>query len=166
MGRFKLCFIFDDTGDYKPVPYSRLMDGHERREEFADRYFIPLNGYLLEVSHEDYLDHYRTVNRQGYIRKEAKRAGEVSLQSISAPDDELSRELYEDVAEQVIADMMAVSLRDAIALLSDDEQCLIRMHYYDGQTERQCAEVFGVYPNAIHMRKKRILKKLKNILTG
>ena len=104
MGRIKLCFIFDETGDYKPVPHSRLMDGNERREEFADRYFIPLNGYLLEVSQEDYLEHYRSVNRKNYIRKEAKRVGEVSLQT-SAPDTEVSRELYEDVAEQVIEDL-------------------------------------------------------------
>jgi len=96
MGRIKLCFIFDGAGDYKPVPHSRLMDGDERREEFAGRYFIPLNGYLLEVSQQDYFEHYRSVNRKNYIRKEAKRAGEVSLQAYT-PDADVGLELYEDV---------------------------------------------------------------------
>ena len=63
MSKFKLCFIFDESGDYKPVPYSKLMINGERRDEFKDKYFLPLNGYLLEVSREDYLDHYKNVNR-------------------------------------------------------------------------------------------------------
>ena len=164
MGRFKLCFIFDEAGDYKPVPYSRLMEDGKRKDEFAGRYFIPLNGYLLEVSHEDYLDHYRIVNRQNYIQKETRRAGVVSLQAMAAPDDEISRELYVDVAEQVMEDIMAMNLHSAIALLDEDEQRLIRMHYFDGQTEQQCAEVFGVDQSTVHRRKKRALRKLKNIL--
>lgn len=164
MGRFKLCFLFDEAGDYKPVPYSKLMDGSERREEYANRYFIPLNGYLLEVSHEDYLDHYKTVNRREYVRKEAKRAGEVSLQAIAAPDDEIIRDIYEDVAEQVISEMMIESLHKAIDLLDDEDHQLIHLLYFDEQTQQHCSEVFGVDQSTINRRKKRILKKLKNIL--
>lgn len=164
MSKFKLCFIFDEAGDYKPVPYSKLMNGDERRKEFEDRYFIPLNGYLLEVTHEDYLDHYKTANRQGYLRKEAKRAGEISLQAMAFPDEEIIKDVYDDVAEQVISEMMILSLHNAITLLSEDEQQLIQLLYFEDQTERQCAEIFGVYRNAIHVRKIRILEKLKKIL--
>ena len=167
MSRFKLCFIFDEDGDYKPVPYSRLMDGNRRSDEFAGKYFIPVSGYLLEVSHEEYLDYYRYANRQCYVRKEAKRAGGVlSLQSMCASGDNISRELYADVAEQVMKDMMAVSLHDAIALLGENDRTLIQMLYFDGQTEQQCAEVFEVNQSTVNRRKKSALKKLKNILTA
>ena len=166
MGKFQLCFIFDESGDYKPVPYSKLMDGGERRPEYANRYFIPISGYLLEVSKEDYHDHYKAVNRKTYIRREAKRVGEVSLETVPTSELEGARELYADIVEQVIADMMVLSLHKAIDMLEDDDRLLIRMLYFEDQTERQCAEVFGVYRNAIHIRKKRILEKLREILAG
>lgn len=165
MSRFKLCFIFDEAGDYKPVPYSKLMDGNDRRPEYADRYFIPLNGYLLEVSHEDYLDHYKTANRQGYLRKEAKRAGEISLQAMEFNETDIVDEIYADVAEQVIEEMMKASLHKALVQLSEDEQRIIHLIYFEGQPERQCAEIIGVSRNAVHERKIRILKKLKNSLS-
>ena len=164
MSKFKLCFVFDESGDYKPVPYSKLMDNDERRDEFKDKYFLPLNGYLLEVSRDDYLDHYKNVNRREYIRKEAKRVGEISLQSMTSIDDESIRGLYEDVAEKVVTEMMNVFLHKAIAMLDDEDRLLIHMLYFDEQTVRHCAEIFGVYPNAIQARRKRILAALKNIL--
>ena len=55
-------------------------------------------------------------------------------------------------------------LHNAIAMLDDDDQMLIRMLYFDEQTVRHCAEIFGVYPNAIQARKKRILAAIKKIL--
>ena len=164
MSKFKLCFIFDGSGDYKPVPYTRLMDNGERRDEFKDKYFLPLNGYLLEVSREDYLNHYKNVNRQEYIKKEAKRVGQISLQSMTVLDDESIRCLYEDVAEKVITEMMNVYLHNAIAMLDSSEQLLIRLLYFDEQTEQHCAEIFGVNQSTINRRKTRVLEKLRNIL--
>jgi len=164
MSRFKLCFIFDENGDYKPVPYSKLMDGGKRRIEFENRYFIPLTGYLLEVTHEDYLEHYRIVNRQCYLRKESKRTGEVSLEAIISADSEIIRDVYNDVADQVITSMMAESLHSALALLSENERQIINMLYYDEQTEQHCADVFGVNQSTVSRWKQGILENLKNIL--
>ena len=164
MSKFKLCFIFDNSGDYKPVPYAKLMENGERRDEFKDKYFLPLNGYLLEVSRKDYLDHYKNVNRQEYIRKEAKRVGEISLQSMTGLDDEGIRCLYEDVAEKVITEMMNVYLHKAISMLDDEEQLLIRLLYFDEQTEQHCAEILGINQSTINRRKIRILEKLRKIL--
>jgi RNA polymerase sigma factor (sigma-70 family) len=164
MSKFKLCFILDNEGNYWPVPYSKLMDGKERKEEYADRYFLPLNGYLLEVSRDDYLDYYKNINRMGYIRNEARRAGEVSLDSFSTFDDAGFQGLYEDVVEIALSEIMIQHLHKAIALLDDNDQRLVKLLYFDEQTERQCAEIFGLSQHAIHSRKKRILKKLKNIL--
>ena len=55
-------------------------------------------------------------------------------------------------------------LRAALPLLTDKEQRLIRALYFEGMTERQYAEQEGVYRNAIHKRKVRILAKLKKLL--
>jgi len=159
MSKFKICFIFDKTGDYKPVPYAKLMESGRRRKEFEDKYFLPLNGYLLEVGREEYLDHYKAENRQKYLQREAQRVGEILLS-----DEQSIQSLYEDVAEQAVSNVMIENLHKAIALLDCDEQRLIRLIYFDEQTERQCAEIFEVPKSTLHKRKNSILKKLKNIL--
>lgn len=164
MSKFKLCFIFDEAGDYMPVPFSKLTDNGKRKEEFEDKYFLPLNGYLLEVSREDYLDHYKNVNRQEYIRKEAKRVGQISLQSMTSSGDEDIRSLYEDVAEKVITEMMNVCLHNAIKMLADDKRMLIRMLYFDEQTQQQCADVFGVKQSTINRRKNQALADIRSFL--
>jgi len=61
--------------------------------------------------------------------------------------------------------MMKTNLHDAIARLPDNEHRLIRMLYFDGQTEQQCAEVFGIDQSTVNRRKKRTLINLKNILS-
>jgi RNA polymerase sigma factor (sigma-70 family) len=152
MSKFKLCFIFDAEGNYWPIPYSKLMDGKQRREKYADKYFLPFTGYLLEVSREDYLDYYKNINRQRYIQREAYRSGEVSLDALDVFDDYGFQGLYEDVVEIALTEIMIQNLHKAIALLDDDEQRLIKLLYFDEQTERQCAEIFGLSKSAIYNR--------------
>lgn len=49
-------------------------------------------------------------------------------------------------------------------MLAPEEQALIRALFFEEKTERQYAEELGVYRNAVHVRKTRILKKLKKLL--
>ncbi|MCH5183712.1 MAG: hypothetical protein J1E00_06000 [Oscillospiraceae bacterium] len=69
-----------------------------------------------------------------------------------------------DVAVQTEQKMLLDKLRAVLPLLTDKEQRLIRALYFEGMTERQYAEQEGVYRNAIHKRKVRILAKLKKLL--
>lgn len=69
-----------------------------------------------------------------------------------------------DVAEQVIHKIMLDKLRNSLSLLSENEQRLIHALFFEGMTEREYAEKEGVYHNAIHKRKLRILAKLKKIM--
>ena len=48
--------------------------------------------------------------------------------------------------------------------ICDDEQTLIQAIYFDEMSERDYAKKTGVYRNAIHKKKVRILEKLKKIL--
>lgn len=60
--------------------------------------------------------------------------------------------------------MQLEQLYKALSLLSEDEQYLIRQLFFEERTERDLAEELKIYHNAVHKRKNRILKKLKNIL--
>jgi len=141
------------------------MEGDRHSPDFEKRFFIPISGFLLEVSHKDYLEHYRDKNRQDYLRKEALRVGEASLDAMIDMDAEIPGDMRDDVADSVIDSMMSDFLRTAITRLDEDEQALINMLCFDGQTESHCAEVLGVSLVTVYSRKKRVLQKLKKIFS-
>ena len=69
-----------------------------------------------------------------------------------------------NVQELVEQKLMMDKLRECISLLTDEEQELLRALFVVGLTEREYAQDQGVFHNAIHKRKERILKKLKKYL--
>jgi len=168
MKKYILCFVFDKAGGYRPIPYTELMeeDG-ARKPEYADRYFLPLHGYLMEVRHEDYLDHYRNERRQRYIREASSRLGIVSYNALDSEDllgEDILRDIFTNVEDSVITDILLDKLREALLDLEPEEHLIIRLIYFEGQTERQCAEVLELNSKTLHSRKKRILEKLKKII--
>ena len=70
----------------------------------------------------------------------------------------------EPVDEQVIRKVMTDKLACCLSLLSEDEQELIRKLFYEGLTKREYAAEKGIYHNAVHKKKMRILEKLKKLL--
>lgn len=70
----------------------------------------------------------------------------------------------ESVEETVLRRLQYAQLHKAISLLSDDERELVDRLFFQGQTEREAAAEMGIYRNAVHKRKNRILGKLKNFL--
>ncbi len=70
----------------------------------------------------------------------------------------------EKVEDQVIQKIQCEMLHKALSFLSEEEENLIRLLFFEERTEREVAEAMGIYRNAVHKQKKRILHKLKNIL--
>jgi len=56
------------------------------------------------------------------------------------------------------------ALYSAMSMLSDLDKQLLQALFFDGLTEREYAELTGVFRNAVHKRKVRILAKLKKIM--
>lgn len=69
-----------------------------------------------------------------------------------------------NVEDDAIQKMMIQKLRESLELLTAEEYELILALFFEGQTEREYAQYKGVYHNAIHKKKLRILEKLKNFL--
>ena len=68
------------------------------------------------------------------------------------------------IVEQVEKRIMLDKLRTSLALLSEEElQMLISLFYLE-MTERDLAREYQISQVAIHMRKQRILEKLKKLL--
>ncbi|MCD8196487.1 MAG: sigma-70 family RNA polymerase sigma factor [Lachnospiraceae bacterium] len=77
---------------------------------------------------------------------------------------ELFLENAESAEEQALQNLQKKGVHRALKLLSADEEYLIRQLYFEERTERELAEELGIYHNAVHKQKKRILRKLKKIL--
>ena len=66
--------------------------------------------------------------------------------------------------EWIIRRLEIEQLHKALNVLSDDERYLIIQLYFEERTEREVEEELGVYHNAVHKQKIRILAKLRKIL--
>jgi RNA polymerase sigma factor (sigma-70 family) len=72
---------------------------------------------------------------------------------------------YDNTPEnQAIEEMVFQSLRNVLDLLPPKDYELVYELYFKNRTERECAQRLGMSQQAVHERKKRILKKIKNNL--
>lgn len=159
-------FVKENEG-FIEITYEELCVRREQDCSYDNRYFIPVQGGLLEVPERTYAEFYREEERMRYLEKQDHDHG---LLSSDAVDFDQCRKLEtldgegEDVAEVVIRKMLIEKLRECICLLSVSEQDLVNALYFEQLTEREYAKQKGVYRNAVHKKKIKILAKLKKLL--
>lgn len=162
----KKVFVIED-GAYIELPYAEFCVRRESDTAYADKLMIPVHGMLMEVSKEAYESFYREKERIRYLRKLDREAGLLSLEVLGSErgsSEEVLPAEVSDIAELVAESLILDRLRECLRLLSDDELELIHALFYEELTEREYARRKGVYHNAIHKRKARILAKLKKLL--
>ena len=70
----------------------------------------------------------------------------------------------ESVEDAVFRRLAEDELHRALEKLTDEEYALVYALFFEGKTERAYAKELGVSQAAVHKKKQRILKKLKEIL--
>jgi RNA polymerase sigma factor (sigma-70 family) len=166
MAKIKICFILEN-GVYREIPYSEIYFENKRNPKYANRYFLPYHGYLMEVPFEHYQEELQDKERQKYLHKQARQNGEMSYDALDTDEmngEELIQDIYTDVEQSAITQMMIVKLRKAIKQLAADEIGLIEALYYQELSERQYAAILGVSQKGINKRRHRVLDKLKKII--
>lgn len=162
----KKVFVLEN-GNYKEITYNELKTLEQTDKDYANKYFLPLHGMLMEVMEEEYKAYYKDKRRQKYIDERSRENGDVSYDALDSSDmlgESVLVDIETNVEEQVINKMTVAELRKAMLLLSPDERELIKILFIDGVTERKTAENYGVSQVAIHKRKNKILAKLKEFL--
>ncbi len=166
MAKFKHCFI-RDNGTYREIPYTTLFIDKKRNPEYANRYFLPLHGCLLEVPFEDYRKAYQAKRRQRYICEEAELHGEVSYQALDSEDmngEEIIRDIYTDVESEAITHVLLIKLRKALRQLTEMELELINTLYFEETSEREYAAVLGISQRGLNKRRHKVLDKLRMLI--
>ena len=143
---------------------------HESRkatdEQYAKRKFLPLHGMLMEVDKEFYDEFYRQKDRDEYLTWRTKNK-DISYNDYDTEEcsgEEMLIDPDEDVATQVTDKLMREKLRSVLPLLSEDEQLLIRRHYYENISETELAKIYDITQQAISKRMLKIRTKLKNLI--
>ena len=156
-----------ENGEYVELTYEEFESRKANDPAYEDRFFIPVQGFLLEVSQECYEDFYRAKEREKYLRKLNAKYGLLSIDAFDNEDDNGTDYIQaetEDVAETVTHLLMLDKLRSVIPMLSENEQELIQALFFRGLSERKWSEECGIPQKTINDRKQRILAKLKKML--
>ena len=106
----------------------------------------------------------RKMQYQEYdLKSEHIRVNQRNKAVTYVPSREDSWERQPSVEDEVICKIMYKQLHEALQLLAEDERYLIVQLYFLEKTEREIAALEGIYHNAVHKRKLRILSKLKKL---
>lgn len=156
-----------ENGQYMEI----TNEDHEYRKAtdaaYAERYFFPIHGDLLEVKREDYEELYRAKERMRYIKRKEIENGTLSLDAFDSEDDngiDFIPSDDEDVAESVARQDEHAYIRHMVELLPQDERYLIEEHFYKNVSQIELAERLGVDQSTISRRITKICAKLKIFL--
>ena len=148
---------------YEEISYSEFLRRYSIDEAYKNKHFIYVSQRLMEVSHDDYVRHYKELEHIRYLKKLDIENGLISMENMDDADsDNTSSSDY--VPERAEIAIMMKKLSDCLLMLTDDELELIKAIFFDGVSEREYALRKGVYHNAVHKKKVRIPKKLKDLM--
>lgn len=162
----KKVFILDN-GNYTELSYEEFCSLQENDASYADKFFIPLHGMLMEVTEETYREFYKDKRRQKYIEERSVENGDFSYDMLTTDDfngEDILIDTSQEIDEAVIHKIMLDKLHDSLVLLSDDEQKLINALFFRNLSEREWSAETDIPQKTINDRKRRILIKLKKLL--
>lgn len=134
---------------------------------YADKLFLPVQGYLMETDRTHYTEFYRDKERQRYLKKLDEIHGLLSIDAFDNEDDNGTDYIQiesDDVADTVAHAMLVEKLHSVIYMLTEEEKELINMHFYLSIPQTEIAKNYGINQSSISRRINKILIKLKNLM--
>ena len=156
-----------ELNNYKEISYEEFCLYKETDISYKEKWFISLHGMLMEVSKKDYINFYRERRRQKYLNERSKKKKDVSYDMFTTDElngEDILKDSLPDVSEIVEHKILLDRLREIILLLTEDEQLLIKQHFFQGISENKLGEIYGISQQAISKRLVKIQKKLKKLI--
>ena len=133
-----------------------------------EKYFIPIEGKLIEVEENVYVAYYKMDRRERYLEERDRDNGVVSYNTIDSQGIDGESGLQDVVTETMETITLANELRNqlhrCIAALPRAERELINAIYFEGMTEAEYASKANMTQSGISRRRKKTLSKLKKLL--
>jgi len=129
-------------------------------------YVIWIDGVRVEVSEEVFKAYSQEDRKERYLTE--RDAGRLlSLEQFRDEGitlDHLVDEHIESAEQSVLHAMLKEQAMEVVTTLKPDEQRLIQAVVMDDVTEQEYADVIGTSQVAVHKRKKRILKRISDLV--
>lgn len=135
----------------------------ERKE-----YQIKVQGVLVEVTKEVYLAYYSIERHTRTLDEKDERNGKV-LYSALDTEETLGEEMIPDIGaasveEVALGNILCEKLHQCLALLPEKERELLHALYFEGLTERECAQRIGISQKGVNKRRHKIMDKLRAMM--
>lgn len=135
-----------------------------RHKKIRDKYFINLNGQKIEVSQEVYYAWYGGERQERYQEEKDSDFDVKPFSALGTEDTDILEILAsaDDVQGETESRMIREELATALGQLPPEDRQLIYDLFYQEKTLTSIAKEKGVSVEAVWLRKKGILKKLRN----
>lgn len=130
-----------------------------------EKYFISIEGKLIEVEENVYIAYYKMGRRERYLEERDKENGVLSYDAMDQ-NGMVGLEMFEDPAIRSLEDMalakeLVEQLHCCIDMLPKAERELIQAIYFDGMTVKEYSKSINRTQPAVSYRHKKILSKLR-----
>ena len=129
------------------------------------KYYWTMNGYIYEVTKEQYYRYRTEQDRHDYLREAEEEAVILSLDSLGGEGKDGVNFIADpnvNVEEEVVHRIMLDKLRSALDKLSSEELMLIDLLYTQLKSEREISKLTGIPQKTVNNKKKKLLEKLRN----
>ena len=133
-----------------------------------EKYFIPIEGKLIEVEENVYVAYYKMGRRERYL-EERDHANNVLSYDALDQNGLVGQEMFKDTESGSLEDMaLAKELNDqlhrCIAMLPKAERELIQALYFDGMSDTEYSKRIKRSQQIVSYNHKKILSKLKMLM--
>lgn len=131
-------------------------------------YRVRVCGVLVPVTQEVYQVFYQTKRHAKTLYEKDERNGLISYDGMDT-EDTLGEEMIPDrdaisVEDAAIADALRKELRRCLAMLPQQEKEILFSLYFEGKSERICAQTLGISQKAVNKRRHKALAALRHMI--
>lgn len=135
----------------------------------SERFFIPIQGCLLEVDEENYREYYGEAERYRYIKSLDSKNNLLSASAIACSPNQEDFAGIEagpgyDVEANAITRIMVDALRVVMHFLSEDELAMIDLVYNNCLSYGEAAEEMRIPKSTFERRLSELLEKIKVLM--
>ena len=133
-----------------------------------EKYYIPIEGKLIEVEENVYVAYYKMGRRERYLEEREYANGVFSYDALDG-NGIVGREIFqgqtaESIEDVALAKELVSQLHRCIDMLPKAERELIQAIYFDGLSDAEYSNRIGRTQQAVSYRHRKILSKLKMLM--
>ena len=131
------------------------------------KYYIGSKNVLVEVSREVYEEYHKIERHLDTLIEKDARHNTISYDALNIDTAETVLTYHDEksVEDVAVERILTEKLLQCLNGLSPEEQAIINALYYKGLSERQFSVISGIPQKTINYRKRKILMKLKKLMT-